>query len=103
MSEYKLPQYKEENITSELQGLIDLRTSLADKDIEVYYAKSVEFSKKLKEKYSMDEINGCRAYHLIIGSTPVLDKITKFDFEGDDSCGKFLVELDKELSVDNAK
>lgn len=57
----------------------------------------VHFANNLKEKYP-DTYDKYRLYHLLIGSTPIKEKLLFFDFPGEeDSVRKFINESFKNL------
>lgn len=66
---------------------------LREKLIEIYddddkYQKLYKFAQGLKAKYK--DYDDYRLYHLLIGSTPPEEGLTKIDFQGDDSVEKFI-------------
>ena len=63
-----------------------------------YYEKMADFTDQLKKKYP-GEVEKCRLFHLLAGSSPGDNFISnRFDFDGDDSIEDFILHCHEEVT-----
>jgi hypothetical protein len=92
-----LQEFGREFDPEKIKSLYLGRVYLMRRGGEYFFQKLIEFSKKLEDKYSRKECLKCLAWHILVGSTPVKEKIAFFDFEGEDSIVNFINDFYNEL------
>jgi hypothetical protein len=83
--------------SKEIENLYRKNIYLIQKKLISSHRRLTNFSEKLENKYSREKCSEYLAWHILIGSTPIKEKIKFFDFEGEDSIVNFVNKSYNEL------